>query len=100
MPHRGHPDCIYTSKAACEQARRVAMGQCQEMSGSREPTPCARWATEEIDGRKVCGQHANMLVLRVDHRRREQLRLDDLNRRIDEYLAWVAEHPHVWDSRV
>jgi hypothetical protein len=99
VPHKGHPDCIYNSKAACDRARREAMGRCAEMTGDREPSPCTNWAVEEVGGRKVCGQHARTLALAVDQENRRIDRMNELNRRIDAHLAWVADHPHVWDAR-
>ena len=99
MPHKNHLDCIYSSKAACDRARQEAMGRCQAMTGDREPSPCDNWAIDEIDGQKVCGQHANALAQRVDRERRLRAKREDLERRIDAHLAWVREHPHVWDAR-
>jgi hypothetical protein len=99
MSHKGHPDCPHPTKAACERARRIELGQCQETTGDREPTPCRHWAVEIIGDRRVCGQHARSVAIRVDIERRRAAKRADLDRRLDEYVAWTAEHPSVWDQR-
>jgi hypothetical protein len=77
----------------------VTLGQCQEHTGGREPKPCDNWAVTEVGGRKVCGQHANSLVIRVDAATREQRRRAEIDQRITEYMEWAETHPSVWDTR-
>jgi hypothetical protein len=100
MPHAGHPDCIYKSKAACERARHEALGRCVELTqDKRQPKPCSHWAESIVDKKPVCNQHATVLLNRLLEQQRRLDRINKLNARIDAHLAWVRDHPHVWDRK-
>ena len=93
--HKGDPNCEFTSKAACEKARRIAIGQCVSMID--EGHQCGHWGIDRVDDRAYCGQHLNSVYLAADNARREAARKEAMSRRIDEALAWHASHPSVWD---
>jgi hypothetical protein len=100
MAHKNHPDCIYTSLAACERARKAALGRCAEMTADkRTPKPCSHWADSIVAGRPICNQHATAVLSReLEAQRVARVRaaLDD---QITQHMTWIAEHPSVWDSR-
>lgn len=91
MSHKGHPTCEWTSKAACDKAARIAIGQCVSMI--EEDRQCAHWGIGKVDDRPYCGQHLNSVFLAADQAARAAARAADINRRIDIYLAWTALHP-------
>lgn len=95
MAHKSHPACVFTSKAACERARRAALGPCREMID--EDKSCKNLGTDEYDGKAYCGQHLNSAVLAADRVNREAKVRADRDGRADTFLAWVADHPSVWD---
>lgn len=99
MPHKGHADCIYNSIAACERARREALGQCVADVGDDEPRACRNWATTVIGDRPLCGQHANSYAIQFDAEARRQRERAVIDARITEHMAWVSGHPSVWDPR-
>lgn len=100
MSHRGHPDCVYTSQAACDRARHATLGRCVELTQDRhEPKSCSHWAESIIDGRPICNQHATVALNRALEQQRRIDRMNELNARIDAHLAWVQKHPHVWDGQ-
>jgi hypothetical protein len=75
------------------------MGQCTEMIGDKgEPYPCKNWAIDRIEGRGYCGQHIGAVARSADERARRRERQSALDKRIDIYLAWTADHPSVWDQ--
>ena len=90
--------CDHPTKKACAAARRVAMGQCTEMIDSKsDPYPCTNWAVDKVAGRGYCGQHIAKIVRLENDRQRQVAAKADLERRIDLFLAWQADHPSVWD---
>jgi hypothetical protein len=93
--HKGHPDCEFTSKAACDKAIRVAIGQCSSMIS--EEKQCPNWGVDRVEDRAYCGQHIRTVYLAADNARRDAIRRDAMNSRIDRSLAWHREHPSVWD---
>jgi len=93
MSHKGHPVCEFTSKAACEKARRIVIGQCVSMLD--EDRQCPNWGTDTVDGRGYCGQHIGTIYRTADEARRRQERRDEVNARIDTYLAGTGQVPHV-----
>lgn len=95
MAHKGHAVCEHSSKAACEKARRVALGQCSAMLD--ESRQCDHWGTDRVEERAYCGQHLRSVVMAADNARRTATARDAMNERIDRALAWHATHPSVWD---
>ena len=93
--HRNHPDCPYSTKKVCEQARREAMGKCAAMTDSGEE--CLNWAIDRVDERGYCGQHLSSVSLRKDREMRAARKKEELDMRIATYLDWQVEHPSVWD---
>ena len=55
MAHKGHPVCEHSSKAACDKARKIAIGQCSAMLD--ELRQCPHWGIDRVDDRAYCGQH-------------------------------------------
>lgn len=99
MAHKGHPRCPHTSKAACEKARRTALGPCKALVGDKDPQPCNHLAVDE-DG--YCGTHLDVLVRKLEGtwmERRLAEKRAELDRRITEFLAFSADHPSVWDTK-
>jgi uncharacterized protein (UPF0212 family) len=89
MAHKGHPTgCDFTSKAACEKARRIAIGQCVSMVA--EDRQCIFWGIDKVDDRPYCGQHLNSVYLAADEARRNLARRTEINGRIDTYIAAEA----------
>ena len=97
-----HPGCPYRSKTACERARRGALGQCVSMIS--EDKQCKNLGVDAVEGRAFCGQHIMSVFLEADRRRRAQARADEMNARIDAYIAaapyreqatieWWNSHP-------
>ena len=68
-------------------ARKVALGQCVEMTAGKDPTPCAKWAVDVVDGRPLCAQHAASAVLKLDARQREERRRAEMRAKTEESLA-------------
>lgn len=87
------------SKAAEERARKEAMGRCVAMTQDKEPKPCSKWASSMIGESGYCGTHAGTVLNRQIEAERAALKRLALDRRIDDYMAWAAEHASVWDSR-
>lgn len=96
MAHKGHPVCQYTSKAACERARREELGPCIAMLS--EDRQCNHLATDKVDGRGYCGQHISSVYLAADNAARLAVKRAAVDARIDRYQQFVAEHPSVWDA--
>jgi hypothetical protein len=93
VPHKGHPTCEFNSKAACEKARRIAIGQCRAMLD--ENRQCPNWGIGEVDEKGYCGQHLPSIFRAADEARRvaaEKARVDAL---IDAYLLKTGQSPHV-----
>jgi len=86
VAHKNHPTCVFTTKAACEKARRVAIGQCSSMLD--EDRQCGHWGVDTVEERPYCGQHIASVVLTADKTRRERLRREAMNAAAD---AWIAE---------
>lgn len=80
----------------------MAIGQCSSMVGETESKlkPCPHWGVEVIEGRPYCGQHANSQAIKADERIRTLRHKAELDARIDAHMAWVRDHPSVWDERV
>jgi hypothetical protein len=93
VAHKGHSVCEFTSKAACEKARRVAIGQCSSMLD--ENRQCDHWGIGTVDGKGYCGQHLNSVHLAAIEARRAKIMRDESDARIDAALAWHSEHPSV-----
>lgn len=100
MSHRGHPDCVYTTKSACDKAFRERLGKCVEPTKAdrNEPTACRNWATSEVEGRPICSMHAGTIMEAARKAVAAASRAERLNVRIDAALAWHATHPSVWDA--
>lgn len=84
-----------TSWGACDKAARVAIGQCVSMIA--EDRQCGNWGIDKVNDRPYCGQHLNSVFLAADAARREAARKEDIDQRVDTYMAWVALHPSVND---
>lgn len=95
MAHKGHPVCEFTSKAACEKARRIAIGQCSAML--EETRQCPNWGVDRVDDRAYCGQHIGTVYRVADEARRTAEKREAMNARIDRALAFHRDHPSVWD---
>ena len=97
MSHKGHPTgCEFTSKAACEKARRVAIGQCSSMLD--ENRQCDHWGVDKVEDRPYCGQHLNSVAFATANAKLQQRIRDEVNSRIDAYLAKNGIQPHVCGS--
>jgi hypothetical protein len=96
VSHKNHPDCEFTSKAACDKAQQIALGQCRAMVDDKDPHPCSRWAISETGW---CGQHHASEVERALQTERRTAKRVELDARISDHMAWVATHPSVWDTR-
>ena len=90
--------CQYGTKAACDRIVREALGKCVEMTLAKEPTQCRLWATGLVAGRAMCNDHARAFLERQIVARQKAQRLDKLQASIDDFRAWVKEHPSVWDN--
>jgi hypothetical protein len=95
VAHKNHPVCEHTSKAACERARRVAIGQCSSMID--EARQCPHWGVDTVDGKGYCGQHVNSVYLAADRAKRDVARKAEMDGRIDRALQWHALHPSIHD---
>ena len=89
--------CPHPTKAACEKARREALGQCVEMTLAKEPTQCRLWASSLVEGRPLCNAHAGAVLVRHLEERRKADKAAYLQSRVTAYRDWTAEHPSVWD---
>lgn len=87
------------SKAAEERARHEIMGKCVALTQDKEPKPCTKWASSMIGESGYCGTHAGSILNAQIEAERVALKRLAIDRRIDDYLAWAAQHPSVWDSR-
>ena len=85
MAHKGHPVCEHSSKAACDKARKIAIGQCSAMLD--ELRQCPHWGIDRVDDRAYCGQHIGSVYRAADEARRMLARRRQLNDLIDGYLA-------------
>ncbi len=90
--HKGHPVCDYTSKAACEKARRIAIGQCVAMLD--EMRQCPHWGTDTVDGRGYCGQHINSVYHAAFLAHRVAETKAQLDAVVDRYLKQTGQTPH------
>jgi len=95
MAHKGHPLCQYTSKAACELARRTVLGPCSAMLS--EDRECPHLATDKVNGKGYCGQHIGTVYRADNDRARKAALVQAMDRRIDDALEYHAMHPSVWD---
>ena len=95
MAHKGHLICDFTSKAACEKGRRIAIGQCSSMLD--EDRQCPNWGVDRVEDRPYCGQHIASVYLAADKASREARRKAEMNARADAAIAWHAGHPSIWD---
>jgi hypothetical protein len=93
VSHKGHPVCEYSSKAACEKARRITIGQCRAMLD--EDRQCPNWGIDTLDGRGYCGQHLPGLFRAADEARRLAAIRDAMNERIDAFMVKTGQTPHV-----
>lgn len=92
MAHKGHPKCEFTSKAACESARREAMGRCSAMT--EKMTDCTNWGVDHVNGKAYCGQHLASMALREDEARRQRERTAALDASVAAYLAATGQSAH------
>lgn len=95
MAHKGHLVCEHNSKAACDKARRIAIGQCSTMVA--EDKPCPHWGIDKVNDRPYCGLHVRAIFLAADAARRQDEYRKLLTARIDRSLLWHRLHPSVWD---
>ena len=96
MAHKSHPICDHNSKAACDKARRVAIGPCASMIA--EDKPCPHWGIDKVNDKPYCGQHMNSVFLAADQARRDAARKAEIDARIDQFLLWTSAHPSVWEA--
>ena len=100
MPHKGHPACVYDTKAACDKARKEALGRCTAMtSDKRTPTQCSKWAQSMVGGQGVCNTHAETVLSRQLAEERRAQRMAEMQDRISAFMRWTADHPSVWDNQ-
>lgn len=100
MDSKGHETCVYTSKAKCDKVTLEALGKCVEMTADQKtPTQCSKWARSLFDERPICDQHATGLLNRALEAHKAAEKRASLDARLDDYIAWTAAHPSVWDSR-
>lgn len=96
--HGDEHGCGHPTKAACEKARKEALGRCVSMTADKKtPTNCRLWATSIVDDRALCTMHAGQVLTAQIEAERKARKTAELNARIDAYLAWRAEHPSVHD---
>jgi hypothetical protein len=95
--HKGHPLCEYTSKAACEKARRIAIGQCRSMLD--EDRQCPHWGIDTVEGRGYCGQHIGTIYREVHEANRAALERARVYNLIDSYLTKTGQKAHVCGLR-
>jgi hypothetical protein len=97
----GHAVCPYgaTSWAQCDDLARDAYGRCSALTAKAEE--CEKYAVPEaeLNGRRYCNQHATAIAIQAAEFARQSKLKVDLDRRITSHLAWIAEHPSVWDNR-
>lgn len=93
MAHKNHPTCEYTSKSACEKARRIAIGQCVSMIS--EEKQCPHWGTDTVDGRGYCGQHIGSVYRAADEASRAAQRKTRVDLLIDTYLEKTGQVAHI-----
>lgn len=97
MAHKGHPNCEYKSKAACDKARRIAIGQCVAMID--ESRQCPHWGVDKVEDRPYCGQHIGTVYRAADEAVRTAARRQAMNERIDAFMASSGQVPHVCGER-
>lgn len=66
------------------------------MTGDRQPVPCVRWAVAENGW---CWQHYASEMERIKREERIAIRRARLDAQADEFMAWVKNHPSVWDTK-
>lgn len=81
--------------AECDAVAAHQWGLCKAVVGDKEPEPCSRWSVGEEGW---CWQHYTSETDRVKREARIAIEKADLTRRIDEYIAEVAERPSLYDS--
>jgi hypothetical protein len=96
MSHKGHPECIFTTKKGCEANKRLEMGKCVAMTG--ESSQCDNWGIDRVEDKAYCGQHINSVLLKADNDRRAAKKRAELDGRIDLYLMHRAAHPSLHDT--
>jgi hypothetical protein len=100
VSHKGHPQCIHSSMAACERARKAELGKCTELTqDKKQPTQCVRWGTGLVGGRSMCDMHAGMVIEREVQARIATETKQRVNDRIDAYLKGIGLTPHVCGER-
>jgi hypothetical protein len=97
VSHKGHPTCEHNSKAACDKARRVAIGQCVSMLD--ENRQCPHWGIDRVDDKPYCGQHINSVYLAAAQARLDADLRAAVTGRIDAYLDKTGQVPHVCGER-
>lgn len=78
---------------------RLGQKPCSAMLDAR-PEECSRKAVAEFEGKGYCGVHYASRVNGEIESKRIAIRRAELDQRITEHLAWIAEHPSVWDRKV
>jgi hypothetical protein len=97
MSHKGHPTCEFNSKAACEKARRTAIGQCVSMI--EETRQCPHWGVDQVEGRAYCGQHLGSVFRAADEAKRTAATRAAMIERIDAFMVKTGQVPHVCGER-
>lgn len=84
------------TKAQLKRERQEALGKCRALIDKKgEPGECKNWATDENG---YCGVHFASEMNRMTAEAVRLLARQDLEERIEKYIAWTEEHPHVWDK--
>lgn len=94
MAHKGHPKCVYTSKAKCEAADREKLGRCRQLTKDGED--CQKWATDESG---LCAQHFEMVTNQAIELRKTAGRKAEMDARIDAYMKATGQEPHECGAR-
>lgn len=95
MAHKGHSICEFSSKATCDKAARIAIGQCTSMI--EEDRQCDHWGIDKVEGRPYCGVHIATVYLAADRAKRDREYRAAMDARIDRALLWHREHPSIHD---
>ena len=87
------------TKAAALAEFRLRMGKCAAMTEGKDPHPCDNWATDSIGSTNYCGTHIKTLYADQVESERVARRKRVLDAVIDAHMAWVQDHPSIWDSK-
>ena len=99
MPHKAHSTCPHDTKAACDKARREALGRCTAMTADkRTPTQCSKWAQSLVAGIGVCDMHAETILNRALAAEREAAKKAAMDAAAATFMRWTADHPSVHEA--